>query len=133
MKYPSNGIYEAKALLKTLITAACMGTLLLFGLSCSKKTEPIVPTVNSIQEGTVIHLPAMQWHIVSRERLIDVYQRAGHPIPEGAELHGITGVTPEGQTIVVTLAPQNVDDEVTLTLGHEVMHVALGDYHQPYQ
>jgi len=31
---------------------------------------------------------------------------------------------------IVTYKPQRLDDEATLTLGHELMHCLYGDYHK---
>lgn len=56
------------------------------------------------QPGQVYQLPAIEWHVVDRDELRRVYVAAGMP-------------------------PPRVDDAATLTLGHELLRVALGRYH----
>lgn len=48
---------------------------------------------------------------------------------ERDRLHGFAGYADDGTAVVYTLPPQSVDDAVACTLGHEVMHVALGEHH----
>lgn len=52
------------------------------------------------------------------------------PIGERGRPHGFAGYADDGTAVVYTLPPNRVDDAVTCTLGHEVMHVALGEYHR---
>lgn len=91
--------------------------------ACAEKIEPAAPA------GAHYEIPAFDWHVVDREELQRVYLGAGMPIPEGRELRGFVGVR-DGRTVIYTLPPRTVDDDVATTLGHEVMHVALGDYHR---
>lgn len=105
-------------------------TLLISCNSQQSDRELIVPTVNVIKTDSVIHLPPMDWYIVDREELVRLYEENGQRIPPGGQLEGISGIV-NGRNAVITTAPKYVDDEVTLTLGHEVMHVAFGKYHQP--
>ncbi len=51
-------------------------------------------------------------------------------LEQGQQLEGFTGITPDGLHIVYTLPPSTVDDAATCTLGHEVLHVVLGEYHK---
>lgn len=79
--------------------------------------------------GDTIHLPPIEWRIVSQRELRDAYMRAGMTLEDGQVLHGFAA-TQGGMHIVYTLPPRVVDDQATLTLGHEVMHVAIGSYHK---
>ncbi len=90
---------------------------------CAQSIDP------APQPGQVYQLPAIEWHVVDRYELRRVYVDAGMPLAEGDRLHGFAGVNGEGRTVIYTLPPARVDDAATLTLGHELLHVALGRYH----
>ena len=50
----------------------------------------------------------------------------------GPGMMRIQGANPlfgNGKAIIYTLPPKTVDDDVATTLGHEVMHIAMGKYH----
>lgn len=79
--------------------------------------------------GTTVSLPPIEWRVVSRAELEAVYRNSGQALAEGDRLHGFAGYR-DGQAVVYTLPPRTVDDAVTCTLGHEVMHIALGAYHR---
>lgn len=81
------------------------------------------------QPGDVHQLPQIEWRIVGQRELERVYRDAGMPLERGDRLHGFIGQQ-SGRTVIYTLPPQYVDDSATCTLGHEVMHAALGDYHR---
>lgn len=81
------------------------------------------------QPGDVVSLPPIEWRVVDRAGLEAVYRNSGQAIPDGGRLHGFAGYR-DGQAVVYTLPPRAVDDAATCTLGHEVMHIALGDYHR---
>lgn len=84
----------------------------------------------SPQPGETIDLPAMQWRVVDRQTLRARYVDYGMPLGEREDLRGFVGHTADGRTVIYTLPPSHVDDQSTLTLGHEVLHVAIGDYHR---
>lgn len=83
---------------------------------------------------------AFVWHPVNtREELRSLYEAGGGVMPgdcdpydrrDSCELTGFTARASDGTQHVYTLRPVRVDDDTTLTLGHEVMHVVLGSYHQ---
>ena len=50
-------------------------------------------------------------------------------VPHKARLEGFVGQTDDGRWVVYSTAPYRVDDQVATTLGHEVMHIVLGEYH----
>lgn len=74
------------------------------------------------QNGDTVMVPAFEWRIRSEA---DIDRLHGSPA------YGFTGrdrVT--GSAVVYTQQPRHVDDQVACTLGHEVMHLALGSYHK---
>ena len=99
--------------------------LLLSSLALTGCGDHITP---SPQPGDVHTLPPIEWRIVSEPELRRAYADAGMPLERGQKLHGFVG-TQSGRTVIYTTAPSTVDDQVATTLGHEVMHVALGSYH----
>lgn len=96
--------------------------LILLLAGCGERIAP------APQPGDVHALPPIEWRIVSELELRRVYADAGMPLERGQKLHGFVG-TQSGRTVIYTTAPRTVDDQVATTLGHEVMHVALGRYH----
>lgn len=115
-----------------------MLVLCLFGIAgalligCDQ--QKIQPTRGSIAAGAVNKLPPIEWRIVSKPELERAYIRGGAQLLSGHELEGFTAIDHEtGTVLVYTLPPTSIDGAATLTLGHEIMHVALGDYHKPPQ
>lgn len=82
------------------------------------------------EPGDNIALPPVEWRVRDRVALEHAYRESGMPIGERDRLHGFAGYTPDGTAVVYTLPPRMVDDAATCTLGHEVMHLALGEYHR---
>lgn len=110
----SEGVGRMKAMLLVplLLLAAC--------------GEPVDPQPEA---GTHYDIPAFTWHVVDTQELRRVYREAGQPLQDGDRLYGFVGKR-GNEHVVYTLPPKTVDDSATCTLGHEVMHLALGDYHQ---
>ena len=79
--------------------------------------------------GDTVLVPAFEWRMADPLALKAAYVANGQVVPDGTELHGFAGVLPDGTRVIYTLPPVRVDDEATCTLGHEVMHLALGSYH----
>ncbi|AXA83718.1 hypothetical protein DCD74_02525 [Lysobacter oculi] len=104
------------------MTAAIATVVLLAG--CGERIDP------QPAAGQVYHLPPIEWRVVDRAELERVYRDAGMPLNQGDRLHGFAGRLPDGRMVIYTLPPTRVDDAATLTLGHEVAHVALGSYHR---
>ena len=75
-------------------------------------------------------VPAFEWRIRSNDQLREIYANSGMPLRDGHKLHGFVGTAPDGRHVIYTTRPRTVDDQVACTLGHEVMHLALGDYHR---
>lgn len=109
------------AMLLTLLAAA----LALLLASCTGGEK----ITSAPAAGDVIQLPEIEWRVVDRAELERVYLAAGMPLTAGQELQGFAAKQ-GGRTIIYTLPPARVDDAATLTLGHEVLHVALGAYHR---
>lgn len=80
------------------------------------------------QPGENIQLPPIEWRVRDRAGLEAAYTASNMRITKGDRLSGFAGWDGD-KAVVYTLPPARVDDTATLTLGHEVMHVALGAYH----
>lgn len=66
---------------------------------------------------------------MDRETLLAVYRNSGRDVAaEGESLEGFVGRR-GGHWVIYTLPPTYVDDSATRTLGHELMHIPLGEYH----
>ena len=75
-------------------------------------------------------IPPFEWRIRSPDELRAIYANSGMPLRDGHKLHGFVGTDSAGRNVIYTTRPRTVDDAVACTLGHEVMHVALGSYHR---
>lgn len=107
-------------MVKVLVVLAVL-VLVLAG--CTERIDP------QPRPGQVYQLPPIEWHVVDRAELRRLYVDAGMPLAEGDTLHGFAGVNARGQHVIYTLPPERVDDAATLTVGHEILHVAIGKYH----
>lgn len=93
-------------------------------VGCAQSIEP------TPRPGQVYQLPAIEWRVVDRQGLLHAYQSNGMRLEQGQQLEGFAGITADGRHVVYALPPRTVDDAATCTLGHEVLHVALGKYHK---
>lgn len=75
-------------------------------------------------------MPTPATRPANRPALEQAYRDAGMPITDRDNLQGFAGYTDSGRAVVYTLPPRTVTDPVACALGHEVMHIALGDYHK---
>ena len=82
------------------------------------------------EPGGNIALPPIEWRVRDRVALEQAYRDSGMGLTDRENLHGFAGYADDGTAVVYTLPPQRVDDAVACTLGHEIMHVALGEYHR---
>lgn len=98
--------------------------LLLLLVGCQEKIEP------AVTPGEVFYLPPVEWRVVSQETLSKEYVAAGKVITADQRLEGFIGHRPDGTVVIYTKVPRTVDDQATCTLGHELMHEALGAYHK---
>ena len=118
-----------KTPLSFAIAAVVVGILVLIATlgGCVPQGEPMIvaPKV-----GDIITIPSVEWRVVDQATLEREYRRAGMALTKGDKLHGFAGVTSSGKYVVYTLPPKYVDDEVTVTLGHEIEHVVLGSFHK---
>ncbi len=86
---------------------------------------------NAPQPGDRYELPPITWYVVDKETLASEYQRFGMEIPEGHEIRGFVGTRhSDGKQVIYSLPPKYVNDESTRDLGHELLHIAIGDYHK---
>lgn len=83
---------------------------------------------NAPQPGATVQLPDIEWRVRDRAGLEAAYRNSGMTIGAHARLEGFAG-RDGGRAVIYTLPPRYVDDDVACTLGHEVMHVVLGEYH----
>ncbi len=67
--------------------------------------------------------------MVDQDTLEAVYVNSGMPLGKGDRLSGFVGKDGE-KWVMYTLPPKYVNDAVTCTVGHEVLHPVLGDYHK---
>jgi hypothetical protein len=110
--------------MKILVILAC--AVLLVG--CGEK---VTPEFGSIAPGTNTPVEPIELRIRTNEELQRIYADAGVQIPEGRELRGFIGRDLDtGRTVIYLPPPKYVDDDVTCSLGHEVMHAAFGKYHR---
>lgn len=117
-----------------VILAMC--TALMVTLVGCTGGAPVTPTTQvSIADGSDITIPRVVWRIRSPEQLKAEYQAAkgGQNLGPMDSLQGFSATGSDGTVYVYTLRPKTMDDEVTLTLGHEVMHTVLGGYHPAYK
>lgn len=113
----------------TLLCYALL-VLVLFAPGCNPRTPPVSVPENEYRLNVV-------WRVIDSPReLAEIYSTGGGTIIDYGSratrkdrLYGFSARGEDGTIYVYTLRPEHVDDSRTLTLGHEVMHVALGDYH----
>lgn len=106
---------------KTLMALIFLTATILSGCKEEIKGAPAV--------GTDTVVPEFTWKVRSQHDLETIYRTNGQMLTERDKLHGFVGIDPDGSYVIYTPAPSRVDDQVTCTLGHEVMHIALGNYH----
>ena len=102
--------------MRTLICLAALGVT-----ACGEKMQAPADTYA---------IPEFEWRIRSNDELRSIYANSGMSLREGHKLHGFVGTDAAGRNVIYTTSPRTVDDAVACTLGHEVMHLALGDYHR---
>lgn len=99
--------------------------MVLFLAGCGEKVK------DAPKAGYNIQLPPIEWRIRKMEDLQTERIRGGQPYIEDYEAVGFSSRDLDtGAIHVYTAPPRYVDDSVACTLGHEVMHVALGNYHK---
>lgn len=104
-----------------------MRWLILLTLALTACGEKVTPEV---KPGETFYLPPVEWRVVNSTQMVKAYTEAGMPLAPDQKLHGFIGHLHDGTVVIYTLPPVAVDDSATCTLGHEMMHAALGDYHK---
>ena len=98
-------------------------TAALFLLSgCGEKVQ------GAPDAGTTTLVQQFEWRVINREQMVELHRLNGINLKPNEVPLGMQGYK-DGKAIIYTLPPKTVDDDVTLTLGHEVMHIAMGKYH----
>ena len=103
-------------------------TLLVFLLVGCESGEPVK---NAPKVGDQIELPPIVWKIRTEKQMAEIREDSLGPTNHKVRVLGLAGVNQDtGRVEVITGVPRYVDDQVACTLGHEIMHVALGDFHK---
>lgn len=103
-------------ILLTLLTTA----------ACNQK-EPVKGTPEA---GADLTVPEFTWKVRNQPQLDTIYMTSGMVLNEEDRLEGFVGKDALGNYVIYTRPPKYVDDDVACTLGHEVMHIVLGSYHE---
>jgi hypothetical protein len=110
---------------KRIMTAAIALALAAPLSGCGERIE------DGPKAGDDVAVPAFTWRVRAAENLAEQYRAAGKDPGANAQAEGFIGRDQNtGALVVYTKPPRYVDDSVACTLGHEVMHAALGDYHR---
>ena len=118
----------------TVVCALVIGFIAGMLPGCESGIQIVPERAVSIREGSDIEVPAFTWRIRDDKALREAWERgSGTPLPEGGLLEGFTATDEAGRLLIYTKAPRKVDGGETLTLGHEVMHLSLGNYHPEYR
>ena len=89
------------------------------------------PVKNAPKMGDHIELPPIVWKIRTEKQMTEIRENSLGPTNHKVRVLGLVGVNQDtGRVEVITGVPRYVDDQVACTLGHEIMHVALGDFHK---
>ena len=89
------------------------------------------PVKNAPKLGDQIELPPIVWKIRTEKQMAEIRENSLGPTNRKVRVLGLTGVNQDtGRVEVITEVPRYVDDQIACTLGHEIMHVALGDFHK---
>lgn len=82
------------------------------------------PVQNAPKVGDDIKVQEFLWRVRDAETI----NREHGPVP-GHEVLGYIGQRADGSYVITTPAPRLVNDQAACILGHEVMHLAFGNYH----
>lgn len=114
-----------KTILST-IASFFVGTALLS--SCEAPANKVVGDRAAAVEGANLYVPAFRWSIRSASEVSRIRQQ---DVGDGHTAYGFVGTDKDTHEIVIyTTQPKRVNDEVACSLGHEIMHLPLGNYHR---
>lgn len=102
-------------------TAALVAVLFL-SAGCAEKIQ------DAPKAGTATLVQQFEWRVINREQMVELHRLNGITLKPNEVPLGMQGYK-DGKAIIYTLPPKTVDDDVATTLGHEVMHIAMGKYH----
>lgn len=75
-------------------------------------------------------VPSFELRTVSTQaEMQTLYRKYGGKVCNGCRVQGFTATFGDGHKVVFIMPPKKVNDANTTTLGHEVLHVVLGNYH----
>lgn len=102
--------------------AVAIAAALYLLVGCGEKVQgaPDVGTTTLVQQ--------FEWRVINRAQMVELHRLNGIEVADGKMPVGMQGYK-DGKAIIYTLPPKTVDDDVATTLGHEVMHIAMGKYH----
>lgn len=103
-----------------------LGAILALGFILTGCGEPVIKAPKA---GDDIAVPAFTWRVRSDQQIATEYRAAGKDPGEGRAVDAYIGRV-NGAPAITTRPPLYVDDGVACSLGHEVMHAAIGDYHR---
>jgi hypothetical protein len=67
--------------------------------------------------------------MVDQKTLYSLYEKYGKKVPTNGNLKGFAGRGEDGRCVIFITPVKKVDDDATLTLGHELLHCMWGNYH----
>lgn len=67
--------------------------------------------------------------MVDQRTLYSLYEKYGKKVPTNGNLKGFAGRGEDGRCVILITPVKKVDDDATLTLGHELLHCMWGNYH----
>lgn len=104
----------------------------LIALAVIASCQPMRRVEPQVASGVRFTVPSFEWRVLDEETLQK--QCRDYTKPLLRDTHKFVGCVgwnlDTGRKVVYTLPPKYVDGPETMTLGHEVMHVALGDFHK---
>lgn len=117
--------------------------LIFFTVSCDVSKETVEPTIDRVGEPIIVtvyfypntsQVTAKYREIHNVPRRAEIPDRKGFAMwPEWRNAEGEPIDPPDGAVIdcqIHTVQPKKVDDDATLTLGHELLHCLYGSYHK---
>lgn len=117
------GLNKLHLLLAGILGAAIGGIL----VSCTQ--QPATSLNIPVEKQHHIY-DNITWYPTPISNMPSEYQRImKHPVPNGKRLGGFTAQYPDGHYEIYSPLPKTLDDGPTCVLGHEMLHVMYGSYH----
>lgn len=132
--------------LLTILGLVALAIVLALGLSsCKERGEQILPTIDRTGEDILVRV-----YLYDSSREVTAMYRQLHNIPrntpvpdmlgfamwpEWRDQHGQAVARPDDEAYeceIHSMRPRRVNDNATLTLGHELLHCLWGSYHREH-